>query len=132
MTGKENSMHSSGYGRKIFLAAAAGLVAAVCGPGTAFGAVASDLEGIIVYPNPLNARAGQTAFTFNNLTENARIRIYKMNGELVAEKEIADSDGKAVWDATNKDGAAAAGGLYVYLVTNDGGQKKTGKLAIRR
>jgi hypothetical protein len=123
-------MRTSGCRRWI---AAAGTALGIALSGAAaHGALATNLENVIVYPNPFQPGAGHTAIVFNNLTENAKIRVYKMTGELVADTDVITVDGTAAWDATNKDGDALASGLYLYLVTNDAGQKKTGKLAILR
>jgi hypothetical protein len=105
-----------------------GLLIGVHGAGVA--ALAANLNSVIVYPNPFEPRIGHVAVTFDNLTASARIRIYKLTGELVYDRELEAPAGTAVWDVTNKDGYPVASGLYVYLVTNSSGQKVTGKLAI--
>jgi len=114
------------------LAVSAGMWFLFFGVPRAYGVAYPGLDSVIVYPNPFQARAGHTVIYFGNLTASARIRIYKMTGELVSEKDVSAVDGKAAWDVTNNDGNAVADGLYIYLVTNDDGQKKTGKVAILR
>jgi len=100
--------------------------------GTAGAVLAPDLSNVIVYPNPFDVRLGHSVITFDNLTASGTLRVYKLTGELVFEKDFVSVDGKAVWDGTNTDGNHLASGLYMYLVTNDNGQKKTGKIAILR
>jgi hypothetical protein len=84
-----------------------------------------------VFPNPFRPALGHTAVTFDNLTESARLRVYKITGELVYDAAITTTDGTFLWPAVNDDGDALATGIYVYLLSTDGG-KKTGKLAIVR
>jgi hypothetical protein len=45
---------------------------------------------------------------------------------------VTDGSGKAVWDTTNDSNQAVANGVYLYVVTNPQGEKKTGKVAIIR
>jgi hypothetical protein len=95
-------------------------------------ALTTNLDSVFVYPNPFDARLNHTAIVFANLTASAKIRIYKLTGELIFERDITTVDGTAVWDVTTSDHSNVASGLYIYLITNDGGQKKTGKIAILR
>jgi len=53
-----------------------------------------------------------------------------VSGELVFEHEETDSSGMYGWDIVNSQGTKVASGVYIYLITNDRGEKKTGKLAI--
>lgn len=100
--------------------------------GAAIAALSRDLDNVIAYPNPFEPKAGHSSITFDNLTDSARIRIYTMNGEQILDKNITTTNGKSAWDVKNNDGENAAHGIYIYLITNDKGQKKTGKLGIKR
>ena len=88
---------------------------------------------IIMYPNPYRPGSGGNFdapyITFKNLTENTRIRIFNIAGELVKE-DIANSYGNYEWNACNNSGEKVASGVYIVLATNDQGMKKTGKIAI--
>jgi hypothetical protein len=88
------------------------------------------LDSVIVYPNPFDARLSHTAMVFDNLTAAARIRVFKINGELVYDTRVETIDGRNVWGVTNSHGAPLAAGVYVYLVTDDAGHKATGKIAV--
>ena len=85
-----------------------------------------------MYPNPFRKKLGHTTITFDNLTPTVRLRIFKMTGEEVFDKTVDTVDGKAVWPVANTKGVALASGIYIYLVTNSGGEHKTGKIVILR
>jgi hypothetical protein len=87
---------------------------------------ASDLENLKVFPNPYKPYIGHTVVNFEGLPAQATVKIFDIKGRLV--KEIAESngDGLATWTPE------AASGVYIYLVTNPQGAKKTGKIAILR
>jgi hypothetical protein len=91
--------------------------------------LAQTLDGAVGYPNPW--RAGSVfspVMKFKNLTEATRIRIYTLDGELV--KEINESGQAEVqWDVA---GENVASGVYLCLMSNGRGEKKTQKLAIIR
>jgi hypothetical protein len=94
---------------------------------------AQDLRGVIVYPNPCRAGAGQTGrVVFSHLTAHALLRIYTIAGELVCEAREDDSDGRYEWPLTTASGGTVASGIYIYVVTNpdNAKDKHTGKLAI--
>ena len=90
---------------------------------------AKDLEGVIVYPNPVNVN--DVAFVnFKDLTENSNIKIYTIAGDLVFEKNI--NTGSYQWNIQNNNDKNIKSGVYIYLITNDTGEKKIGKFAIIR
>jgi hypothetical protein len=92
----------------------------------------SNLNDVIAYPNPFNKSVGDNEITFENLTSKITIRIYKLTGELIWEKDFTTTDGKVVWEVCNDSGRPIAGGIYIYLITNSQGHKTAGKLAIIR
>lgn len=96
-----------------------------------FGAPASDLAGIKVYPNPFKPSKGHTYVKFDNLTENTRIRIFTLAGDFVFEKEDIDF-GDFIWTAVNQSGKEVASGVYICMITNDLGEKKILKIAVIR
>lgn len=90
------------------------------------------LNTVKVYPNPYkpNSYTRHKKIIFSNLTKQATIRIYNIAGEMVFKGEEEDSDGKYEWQATNTNGDKLASGIYIYLITNDTGEKKKGKIGI--
>jgi serine protease len=93
------------------------------------GMVAPDLTGLIVYPNPFEPAEGHTEVTFQALTEEVTIRIFTLSGELVRKVELPFQYSWS-WDVKNEDGEELARGVYLYVVTNEAGEKKTGKIAV--
>lgn len=93
-----------------------------------FTPIVVDLSNIIVYPNPFKPHLGHTGIYFKGLTEKTTIKIYNIAGELV--RKIENVDGETTWDARNNSGNKVASGVYIYLITNDKGNKRTGKLAV--
>ena len=93
-----------------------------------------NLSELIVYPNPYkpNSGLGHTNIIFDNLTENAKIRVFNIAGELVRTMTEDDTDGRYEWNATNDGNERLASGVYIYLITDNSGHKKTGKLAVIR
>jgi len=92
-------------------------------------AVASDLTGLIVYPNPFDPAQGHTKVTFKALTEEVTIRIFTLSGELVREVELPFQY-YWNWDLKNENSEAVARGVYLYVVTNAEGEMKRGKFAV--
>lgn len=90
-------------------------------------AVGIPIQGIMVYPNPFNPGryADHTKIIFKGWAGYAKIRIYKLNGELI--EEIDGNDIKE-WLPP----ADVASGVYIYVIDVQGGQKLSGKLAIIR
>lgn len=101
-------------------------------PSSAFAALKENLNESYIYPNPVRTSLGHDKVTFENLTSNVMIRIFKTNGDLVREINATDTNGKATWDLTNDSGNKIASGIYIFLITNESGDKLKGKLAIIR
>lgn len=93
-----------------------------------FTPIVGDLSNIIVYPNPFKPHLGHNEIYFKGLTTKTTIKIYNIAGELV--RKIENVDGETTWDARNNSGNKVASGVYIYLITNDKGNKRTGKLAV--
>jgi len=102
----------------------------------------SSLGNVKVYPNPYkpgtggiydNSSLGE-GIVFSNLTPNANIKIFNIAGELVAEFNETNGDGKYLWDTRNSKGEKVASGVYIYYITNpdDGRQKAKGRIVIIR
>jgi len=91
--------------------------------------VAANLESLMVYPNPFKPGVGHTRITFAALTEQATIRIFTLAGELVKKQDVSGQYSWD-WDVKNTDGDELARGIYIWVVTNPAGEKRTGKIAI--
>ena len=90
---------------------------------------ALNLINIIAYPNPCK---GYDKVTFKNLTDQCKISIYNIAGELIFEQEFTNTQGKAEWNLKNISGNDVASGVYIYVVTNNQKQKAIGKIGIIR
>lgn len=94
------------------------------------GTVAQDLADVKVYPNPYKpSKTHHDFIIFENLTDDVKIRVFNIAGELVCEEEL-DYGGIYKWDGTNNDGDKLASGIYIYIITNDEGDMAKGKLSI--
>lgn len=91
--------------------------------------VASDLENIIVYPNPCRLTDGNATITFKGLTADATIRILSIDGQLINETELIGQV-NWTWNVKNQANEDLSRGIYIYLITNSAGEKKIGKIAI--
>jgi flagellar hook assembly protein FlgD len=65
----------------------------------------------------------------DNLTLNAAIKIYTINGELVRALDYSTQNGRAVWDGKNDSGKEVAGGVYILYVESPSGTRKI-KIAV--
>ncbi|MCK4644462.1 VCBS repeat-containing protein [bacterium] len=88
-----------------------------------------NLENILVYPNPVDKNQMENVI-FANLTENCNIKVYAISGELVFEKELNQIEYS--WNMKNNDGEEIKSGVYIYVIENDKGERKTGKIAVVR
>jgi len=88
--------------------------------------IAPNLESLIVYPNPA---AGHSYITLEGLTQEVTIRIFTLSGELVRKEEVSGQY-RWNWDVKNMEGKRVARGMYLWMVTNPEGEKKTGKIAV--
>ena len=95
----------------------------------ALGALSANLDNVIVYPNPFKAKLGHTQITFDNLTAMSKIKIFKKTGELIYERTVSTTDGRAQWGLTNNDNSNVASGIYIYFITS-GDSKCSGKIAV--
>ena len=102
----------------------------------------TNLSKAKVFPNPYKEGSaglfGNSAFgegvVFDKLTDNVRIKVYNISGELIVEKSISNTSGRYLWDSTNSGGSKVASGVYIYMITNTDSKsdKARGKLVIIR
>jgi hypothetical protein len=97
-----------------------------------YAAPAVNLDNAGAYPSPFNAREGHTFICFENLTDSVRLRVFKLTGELVIDKHIESSGGSFHWNVADENEDALPQGLYVYLLSDKNGNKKTGKIGVKR
>ena len=85
-----------------------------------------DLEQVVAFPNPYLIRSPQDSLAFNwGLT--GTVRIYTSAGELVSE-----IDANHGWFGRNDGGVSVASGVYIYVLEDDRGNIKRGKILLVR
>lgn len=98
--------------------------------------LASNLNDVAVYPNPVNfARAVRNTVKIGNITKNATIKIFDVTGRLVKSLNPGTSEndgvsGRAEWNGKNEDGDSVGMGLYFFQITDEAGNKKSGKIGV--
>ncbi|MBN1899532.1 MAG: gliding motility-associated C-terminal domain-containing protein [Spirochaetes bacterium] len=91
-----------------------------------------DISQVLVYPNVINFnQSGEKQIIFKNLTYQSRIKIFNFFEELVFEKSMENTS-EFFWDCKNSEGRVLPSGTYIYIISNDRGQEKKGKLVIIR
>ncbi len=102
--------------------------------GGAAGPPASTLDNAHAFPNPYkpNSNIGHTDVIFTNLTAGAKVQIFTVAGEPVYSKDTPAGTNQLHWTAINDDGSLVASGVYYFLITDNAGHKKTGKVAVIR
>lgn len=89
-----------------------------------------NLTNLIVYPVPFKPQRGDLEITFEGLSKDCSIRIYDIAGNLkYFEKHL---DGCWHWNVTDDGGRPLESGVYIYIITDNKGEKKTGKIVIIR
>jgi len=101
------------------------------------GAANKDVSQAYGYPVPFDASKGDTEIKFGvtpqaTLPSNCKIRIYTISGALVTTLEPDEGAPEAVWNLKNSEGQPVASGVYIYVIDNTEGARKTGKLMIIR
>jgi len=92
----------------------------------------SGLSEFRVYPNPINfSKSVRNTLKFGNLPQNTKIEIYDIIGRLVRSINSLDSS-NVEWDGKNESGESISMGLYIYLLTDSNGNKKTGKIGVQK
>jgi hypothetical protein len=108
------------------------LTAVLCPLSAVYADLRDNLSDVIAYPNPVRTSIGHNQVTFDNLTSNFTIKIFKINGSVVRQISANDTTGTAIWDLTNDSGEKVGSAVYIYLITNSAGQKFKSKIAIIR
>lgn len=91
--------------------------------------LASGAGAARIFPNPFRT-ASDSYVTMAQMPPGARVRIFTLRGELVADL-TANGSGLLTWRGTNGSGRAVASGLYLVIVES-GSSKKILKLSLIR
>ena len=90
--------------------------------------VAVDLKNVIAFPSPFKSSL-HNKITFANLNGSVNIKIYNIAGELVWNVE-GITTAFYEWNVVNNDDESVASGIYIYVITDDEGNKATQKFTI--
>ena len=91
----------------------------------AVGRVSDSVDDIVVKPNPVR---GISDVKFENASGD--IWIYNTAGELVHTQHVVG--GSPIWNTRNDAGDLVASGIYVFVIENEQGKRKTGVIGIIR
>ena len=85
------------------------------------------------YPVPFtpSRNAAHTVITFTDLPGAGTVKIFTIEGRLVAERHLAPGQDIWDWPVTNTKGEKVATGVYIYLVDANG-ERTEGKLVVIR
>lgn len=94
-----------------------------------------NLADVYVYPNPAKVNSGSGSVTFANLPKKAKIVIFKLTGEQVAQLEESDGNGGLTYNLKDLKGKSLSTGVYIYRIvrlddSNNEVEEKTGKFAV--
>jgi len=92
---------------------------------------AGQLNETFAYPIPFNPKKQTTGLTFDNLTQDAEIKIYTITGAFVKEVTYTSQNGKAVWDGKDSSGEFVASDVYIAVIKNDS-EKKIIKIVVEK
>jgi subtilisin family serine protease len=95
-----------------------------------FALAGATIINVRVHPNPFRASRGDPNVLFDQMAAASTVKIFTVSGQWV--KTLRAPGGSIVWDLTNDSGDPVASGLYLYLVTDDQGNKTRGKLTLIR
>ena len=76
---------------------------------------------------------GSGGIKFVNLTAKSTLSIYTLSGKLVYSfKDQNFVGGELIWNGRNAASKYVAPGIYIYVITDVAGKKKTGKIVIKK
>jgi len=92
-----------------------------------------DVSKVIPYPNPFRIKeAKNNTLKFINLPDEVVLQIFNIFGEMIYKEEYTATGGRVEWDGNNNSGRPVVTGLYIYLITDKQGHKKTGRISVIR
>ncbi len=89
-----------------------------------------NLDKLVVYPNPfIPSQSISGKITFKNLTENATIQIFSIDGKKVKTIEKIGGGDEVKWDVHNDKGEELSSGTYIFVIKSET-DTFTGKITI--
>ncbi len=79
-----------------------------------------DLEtDLCVYQNIPNPFNGETSIPYNTKSQNSKLCIYNVKGEIVKEYKLDSKNNYIYWNGLDKNNVQVASGVYFYKISND-------------
>ena len=69
------------------------------------------------YPNPFNSSTSISFFSHRD-TENIKINIYNMKGQLIKKISIPNDQSSIIWNGTNENNDPVPSGIYFYKLSS--------------
>ena len=85
-------------------------------PEDPFASPESNLDKVILVPNPYRLNGGTRSMEFRNLPQRATIQIYNSSGDLVKHIDHRDNTATQRWDGRTEAGEQLSAGIYVYHI----------------
>lgn len=92
---------------------------------SSIGRPTTDVDSVYAFPNPYIIRSSDDILNFN-FAGQARLRIFTVAGELVAELP------EPLWNGRNQHGEKVASGVYLFVLTDTDGEVGRGKFLLVR
>ncbi|MCD6399822.1 VCBS repeat-containing protein, partial [candidate division WOR-3 bacterium] len=90
-------------------------------------------SNLIIYPQPFKPKEAKNGeLKFINLPGSVTLKIYSITGQLIYKEEYENTKGGIVWEGVNSAGKRVATGIYLYLIEDSKGNKKTGRISLIR
>ncbi len=100
---------------------------------TSTAVVNNSLDSLYISPSPFDATKGDRKMCFYRIPEHIKIRLYNMNAETVYEDDADTNEGAYCMDlSAQRMKSRLASGLYIYVMEDRAGNRKTGKIAVIR
>lgn len=116
------NIHYDSFTGKVYAATNAGISII----SSTIGTPTSEVSTVVAFPNPfvIDSPADELEFNFS---ENGVVRLYSIAGELIREIQIGQK-----WNGKNEQGQDVVSGVYVFVLTDDGGNIGRGKILLIR
>ena len=87
-------------------------------------------SSLVVYPNPLVLQGSRSTLRFAGLPLGASLRIFSLEGQLVAQLPGVPGQGTLEWNGENQAGILVGSGIYFFAATDEAGKTAKGKFAV--
>jgi len=89
----------------------------------------NDLDNLIVYPGIFLPGAGENIKVIG-FPNRSRLIVYTLSGKKVHVSDMVNGGGEITWNGRCQNGRYPSADLYIYMVKDEKGNKKAGKLLI--